>query len=331
MKKLLLILSLNFYLLPTVSQNNYLDFDGVNDYVDVPNSGVLISGANALSMTCKVYPKNVAPTWPDYDGILGFRNDTNCDFYLIQLTASQVEGRFRNANGTAYTLTYNGLVLNQWNHFFLIYNGTTLKLYSGETEVASVSASGSMPVSPTNTFQIGVMKYGTTLFYNKGYIDEVSLWNKALNTGNISSIIANSGEIVNALSETQLKVYYKFNQGIAYGSNTGLTTLIDEKTTQNGTLINFGLIGTSSNWGSQSLNISDFSTKPTLSVYPNPAENFLTISCQNTIENIKILDSTGRLILEQASPKDIVSIAHLNSGSYLLVVNNTEVTRFIKK
>jgi hypothetical protein len=159
----------------------------------------------------------------------------------------------------------------------------------------------------------------------------VSLWNKALNTGNISSIIANSGEIVNALSETQLKVYYKFNQGIAYGSNTGLTTLIDEKTTQNGTLINFGLIGTSSNWGSQSLNISDFSTKPTLSIYPNPAENFLTISCQNTIENIKILDSTGRLILEQASPKDIVSIAHLNSGSYLLVVNNTEVTRFIKK
>lgn len=331
MKRLLLTLAFTFYLLPAVSQNNYLDFDGVNDYVDVPNSGILISGANALSMTCKIFPKNAAPTWPDYDGILGFRNDTNCDFYLIQLTASQIEGRFRNANGTAFTLTYNGLVLNQWNHFFMVYNGTTLKLYSGETEVASVSASGSMPVSPTNTFQIGVMKYGTTFFYNKGYIDEVSLWNKALNAGSISAIVANSGEIVNALSETQLKVYYKFNQGIAYGTNTGLTNLIDEKATQNGTLFNFGLLGTSSNWGSQSLGMSDFTTKPTLSIYPNPVENLLTVSSQNTIENIKILDVMGRLILEQASPEAIISIANLHSGSYLLVLNNTEVIRFIKK
>lgn len=331
MKKILSAVVILFYFNTISSQNNYLDFDGVNDYVDVPNSGALIGGATSLTISCKVFPKNAAPTWPDYDGILGYRNDSNCDFYLIQLTANQVEGRFRNANGTAYTLTYNGLVLNQWNHFFLVYNGSTLKLYSGALEVASVSASGAMPANPSTTFQIGVMKFGTTFFYNKGYIDEVSLWNKALNAENINSIISNSGEIANATSETQLKVYYKFNQGIPYGTNTGLTTLTDEKGTQNGTLVNFGLIGASSNWGSQTLSTTNFESKTPFSLYPNPVENQLSISGSKTIASVKIFDLMGRTIQTIVNPEHSISVAHLNAGIYTLLINDSEALRFIKK
>ncbi|TAG01231.1 MAG: choice-of-anchor D domain-containing protein, partial [Cytophagia bacterium] len=49
-------------------------------------------------------------------------------------------------------------------------------------------------------------------------------------------------------TETGLVSYYKFNQGTAGGTNTGLNTLIDVVGCNNGTLTNFALTGTSSNW-----------------------------------------------------------------------------------
>jgi len=42
--------------------------------------------------------------------------------------------------------------------------------------------------------------------------------------------------------------YYKANQGVAAGNNSSLTTLNDAVANQNGTLYNFGLTGSSSNW-----------------------------------------------------------------------------------
>ena len=50
-------------------------------------------------------------------------------------------------------------------------------------------------------------------------------------------------------SESGLAVYFKFNQGIANNGNAGLTTLNDlAGTAQNGTLTNFALSGSTSNW-----------------------------------------------------------------------------------
>jgi hypothetical protein len=330
MKKTVLTISLLFCSLSFLAQNNYLDFDGVNDFVSVPNSGSLISGATTISMSCKVYPKNANTGWPDFDGFIGYRNDSNCDFYITQVSSTGVEARYRNSSGTVFNLTYNGMVLNQWNHFFLVYNGSTFKLYSGATEVATTSASGSMPASVTNLFQIGVSNYYSTAFYFKGYIDEVSLWNKALTATEISTINTNSGEIANPTSETQLKVYYKFNQGIAYGTNTGLTTLIDEKATQNGTLNNFNLSGTSSNWGSETLNTKQFNTSA-FKVYPNPTTDLITVSGLEPIENLKIVDFMGRTVMENNDSSNNFSVANLNSGVYFLIINQDQTVKFIKK
>ena len=330
MKKTLLTFSLLFYSLTFLAQNNYLDFDGVNDYVSVPNSAAMIAGASTISMSCKVFPKNANTGWPDFDGFIGYRNDSNCDFYITQVSSTSVEARFRNSSGVAFNITYDGMVLNQWNHFFMVYNGTTLKLYSDGIEVGSTSASGSMPANPTNLFQIGVSNYSITAFYFKGYMDEVSLWNEALTAADITAINTNSGEIANPTSETGLKVYYKFNQGIAYGTNTGLTSLIDEKATQNGTLVNFALSGSLSNWGSETLGNKQFSAS-SFKVYPNPAEDVITISGLESIENLKIVDIMGRTITERNDSSNIFSVDKLNPGVYFLIINQNQTVKFIKK
>ena len=330
-KKLLLLILMSSNI--SFSQNNYLDFDGANDNVSIANSENILANATAITMSCKVYPKSTSTGFPNFDGLAGYRNETSFDFYLIQLSSTNVEARFRNSSGTAYTLTYTGLVPNQWNHLFLVYDGTTLKLYSGNTLVNSIAASGSVPATNTATLKIGLIQYQAYNWYHTGYIDEVSIWNKALSASEISTVMTNNGEIANPNTETNLKLYYKFNQGVPYGNNAGLTTLIDEKATSAGTLNNFALTGNSSNWGSQTLNTDNFSTSKNF-IYPNPTSNVLNFNGFSDISNIKIVDISGRIIMNntvEVTQEPKIDVSQLTSGMYLVVINNNHTLKFTKK
>lgn len=325
----LLVMAFNF----GFSQNNYLDFDGTDDNVTIANSGNTVAGATAISLSCKVFPKSTSTGFPNFNGIAGYRNETNFDFYIIQLSSTEIEARFRNSSGTAYTLSYSGLVSNQWNHLFLVFDGTMLKLYSGNTVVTSIAATGSVPASNASVFKIGIIQFQAYNWTHKGYIDEVSLWNKGLSATEIGTILTNNGEIANPSAETNLKLYYKFNQGVPYGNNTGLTTLIDEKATLNGTLNSFTLNGTASNWGSQNLETDSFSTVNSF-IYPNPAFNVLHFSGFSEILNIKIIDLSGRIIINKnldSAQESQIEISQLTSGIYIAVLNETQRFKFIKK
>lgn len=331
-QKLLLILLVIFYN-TSFSQNNYLDYDGVNDNVNVSGSENVLANATAITMSCKVFPKSTTSGFPLFDGFAGYRNETNFDFYIIQLTSTEIEARFRNSSGTAYSISYTGLVLNQWNHFFLVFDGTTLKLYSGTTLVGTTPASGTAPASNTTTLKIGLVQYQTFNWYHNGYIDEVSLWNKGLSASEISTIIANNGDIANPAGETNLKLYYKFNQGIPYGNNPGLTTLLDEKATANGTLANFALAGSSSNWGSATLAANSFDENKSV-VYPNPTSGILNFSGISEIQNVKIIDLYGRVILDknlETTQEATIDVNQLQSGTYIAVINNDLKVKFLKK
>ena len=76
----------------------------------------------------------------------------------------------------------------------------------------------------------------------------MGIWNKALTPAEVLTAM-NTGWVGN---EAGLVAYYKFNQGVANGTNAGVTTLNDLATTvggaNNGTLTNFALTGTTSNW-----------------------------------------------------------------------------------
>lgn len=329
-----LLVSLLFYgAVSANAQNNYLMFDGVNDHVVIPNSGNILANSAAISMSCKVYPKNPNPAWPAFNGILGYRNDSNFDFYIIQLSSNSVEARFRNASGTPFTITYSGLTLNAWNHFYMVYNGSTLKLYKDGLEVASVAASGSAPATNSSTFKIGLVTYEITNFYHTGYIDEVSLWNKALSAAEITAIQTNNGDIANPASETNLKLYYKFNQGVANGNNTGITSLTDEKGLQNGTFTNFALNGNNSNFGSdENLSVGNFQ-ETSVRIFPNPTDDVLTISASSNLSRLQIIDGLGRVVGEQTMIENStqINVSQLNPGMYFVVMENTQPIRFVKK
>ncbi len=225
------------------AQQNALDFDNVNDYVSVSGASALIAGSTSISMTLWVYPDNDTIVFPDYDGFCGFRNNTNADFYLIRHGNHAVEARFRESGGMASDVVMTGLQLYQWHHFAMVYDGNFLRLYHNGIDAGNVLASGTIS-STAETFYIGDLLYQTFHFYHKGKMDEVSLWNVALTPDEVWEIYSCAIDPASA----GLLLYYKFDQGVANGNNTGITTLLPTTGSLNGTLHNFALTGTSSNF-----------------------------------------------------------------------------------
>ena len=78
------------------------------------------------------------------DGFAGFRNNSNADFYLLQLSSTNVEARFRNSVGTNFDIVFTGLNVNQWNHFVSTYNGSPITLYHNGVSVGSTPANGTI-------------------------------------------------------------------------------------------------------------------------------------------------------------------------------------------
>ncbi|TNE54910.1 MAG: T9SS type B sorting domain-containing protein [Bacteroidetes bacterium] len=81
-------------------------------------------------------------------------------------------------------------------------------------------------------------------FY-RGYMNDLRIWTVARSEAQIKNYM--NRDLTGA--EGGLIAYYKFDQGVAGGNNTGLTQLIDLSGAGNhGTLVGFNLSGNESNW-----------------------------------------------------------------------------------
>lgn len=328
-KKLLLLMFIGVFA-AAQAQNNYLDFDGIDDYVSVQNGASLLANASAISMSCKVFPRRVSAGFPDFNGFAGFRNESNFDFYLIQLSSTDVEARFRNSDGNEFTITYTGLTLNQWTQFFLVYNGATLKLYANEAEVGSIPAFGSAPgvASPPSDFQVGRITFQAFNWNHDGKIDEVSLWNRELTASDVAAIVS-AGEIVNPSAETNLQLYYKFDQGIPYGENFAETSLTDSNG-NDGALMNFALTGNSSNWGSDQLAVAQYH-QDGVTLYPNPATSIISISGVPGTTSYNIVDLSGRIVAEgTVSANASIDVSNLTKGLYFALIGTNRLKFIVK-
>ena len=222
---------------------NALDFDGIDDQVMVNGASSYLNTGTGISLGLWVYPRNTAPAFPNFDGFAGFRNDIDADFYLVQIGATTVEARFRNSNGSNFDITFAGLVINTWQHLVFTYDGSNIKLYHNGVEVGSQAASGNI-VNSTQTLYIGNTIYSFNDFLLDGKVDEVVLFNKALSVSEITCL--QHGDV--DTTDGSLALYYNCNQGIAGGINTNVNTLNNFNGQTQGTLLNFALDGTSSNW-----------------------------------------------------------------------------------
>ena len=149
-------------------------------------------------------------------------------------------------NGLAFYTTISSY-MNTWVHFAITRSGSTVTLYMNGVSKGTGTSSSSAG-DGSSTLYIGSEAFNATFFGGK--LEEMRFWNIARSQAEIQAKMNTSL----AGNETGLVAYYKFDQGTAGGTNTGITTLTDNTGHgHTGTLTNFTLTGSTSNWVSSSV------------------------------------------------------------------------------
>ena len=219
-----------------LNAQNALHFDGTDDYVQTGFSG--ISGNSAR--TVEAWINTTANADPSTSGSQKTIVDWGTFINGQRFTVNQLWGNALRievgGNGINGTSAIND---GAWHHIAVVFNPSATAQCSLYVD-GILENSGNLTVA-VNTgtsiaVRIGQRIDGVNMF--NGKIDEVRIWNTARTSAEISSNMNSSfcGTLPG------LVAYYKFNQGIASGSNTGITTLFDNNVSfNNGTLNRFNI------------------------------------------------------------------------------------------
>ncbi|MEO6868262.1 MAG: LamG-like jellyroll fold domain-containing protein [Ginsengibacter sp.] len=206
-----------------------LNFDGVNDYVDI--SGVPLSGS--YTKEAWIYLPVVDATDPNAHNIISGAA-TSLYVYQGKLGAGH---NFNNVQDPTI------LTAKTWYHVAVTFDAPTgtMVLYKNGFPVNV----GTAPTYTESALYLGAIYTGVVGYFFNGTMDQVRIWN----TARTSTQIFNDFSCYVSPTQPNLVALYPFTQGIANGNNAGVTILGDSTANSyNGTLMNFALTGTTSNW-----------------------------------------------------------------------------------
>lgn len=208
-----------------------LDFDGVNDYVDV---GTLdITGYTQMSVS---FYMNVDTTTQDFR-LISIRYSGADDIRIFH-SASIGAGvlNFSLDDGDVDNIGVN-FETNQWYHVVMTHDGATLKAYFNGVEQASTASTFDY-ANADGLFYVGRYTGGTVTYYD-GEASNVKIFNTALTAAQVADLYNNPEKIVpTGVSNTALKLWLPMMEGAgttAYdGSGNGNHGTISGATYVNG-------------------------------------------------------------------------------------------------
>ncbi len=226
---------------------NCLNFDGSSDQVDasVPSLFDDLS-TNDFTIEAWVYPTSAV-----FSRIIFIQSSTS-SFASVSTGGTNTIYFYVVAGGSTYSLATDAAIpQNTWTHVAARWTASTLtpEVYFDGVLQAGIAGGGSS--TGTNGMSIGAKPGGSQYF--SGQVDEIRIWKTARTACEIS---INYQSTLNP-ADTNLVCYYDFNQGVAGGTNSTVTTLPDLCGLFYGTLSTFTLSGTTSNWVASAANINN--------------------------------------------------------------------------
>lgn len=174
-----------------IANNFSMTFDGSNDYIDV-GTGLKSTFDGATAFTISAWFKYDTAN-PNYSTIIQQEYTVAGDNYLATVRLSNTSTpQISNRNVTLTDTT--ALNSGQWYHIVSVFDGSsqTLTMYIDGTQVAqNTSAGSSMPTSASGSKCIIGANANNDRFLD-GSIDEVAIFDTALNAGQIKNDIYNA-------------------------------------------------------------------------------------------------------------------------------------------
>ena len=154
-----------------------VEFDGVDDYVEVPHNSSL-DGFTSMSIAAWVYP-----TTSGFGTLVSKYTEQGYIFYVG--TATVKARLFLDASTPSNVDSNSFLTQNAWNHIVVSWNGSNASFYLNG--IADGSPSITSPgISDTGTLRIGINWFGFEAF--TGLIDDVRIYNRALTSQEIANL-----------------------------------------------------------------------------------------------------------------------------------------------
>jgi hypothetical protein len=207
-----------------------------NNYITVPHSASLNLGAEFT-----------IESWVNYTGVNSTIIDKGDYDYLLQVNCnnpgfSPNKLNFYNRN-TGWVHSTGTVPEGTWTHVAVTLKNGTMTFYINGVPSGTAAVNFAQDNGPVNIGRQSPSSCACNIF--NGNMDELRVWNRALSACEINS--NKSCELSG--TQTGLAAYYKFNQGNINNNNSAVNTLTDASGNNNtGTLTNFALTGTSSNW-----------------------------------------------------------------------------------
>jgi fibronectin type 3 domain-containing protein len=158
-----------------------LSFDGVNDWVTIPDANAL-DLTTAMTLEAWVRPSALVADWTS---VVFKEQSGNYAYALYANTGTSRPSANAVTGGTDHDIRGTAaLPLNAWTHLAATYDGANLRLYVGGVLVGTQVATGSIVTST------GVLHLGGNLVWGEwfqGLIDEVRIYNRALTQAEVQS------------------------------------------------------------------------------------------------------------------------------------------------
>lgn len=181
------------------SISNAYKFDGINDYIEVPNSPSL-NPTNAI--TVSAWYKTTPFVGSGNDGLVNKAFSSHVDPYYQYHLGVCGNNYWNGRSGFGFSISLNDTYkavgsgsdfyeLYKWYHVVGTYDGSSIKLYVNGSLINSIAASGSMKDYGSNLFigrQRNKSEYYNTTYYVPGSIDDVRIYNRALSATEISNL-----------------------------------------------------------------------------------------------------------------------------------------------
>jgi len=163
------------------------NFDGVDDYIQVPHN-TLLDGTDALTYAAWIKPN----AWTGIDQVIAksvHGGGTGRSQMGIFSEGGVLKGRVETAAGR-YEVSTALPAIGAWTHVALVFNGVSLTLYiNGVSAVTQLFASTSL-VNTTDALLIS-KRYPDATYFFDGMIDEMLVFRQAISAADVAQIVTN--------------------------------------------------------------------------------------------------------------------------------------------
>lgn len=293
------------------TNTNAILLDGTSNYIEILDNPVL----NPTSaITVEAWIK--ANSW----GVNLFDNTivgkdswaTSSSGYVLRVGANgSVSFNFAVSGGLwVEAVSPSVMLTNVWNHIAGTFDGTKINVYINGVLAASQNYSGAI-VSSTENINIGTCPFSPRFF--DGSIDQVEIWNVALDTAKIHKYMKCS-PIGN---EVGLVGFWNLEEG------TGTFTADITSNGNHGALFNGASWSTNTQAICYGVGLEEYNNT-ILQIFPNPSAGKISIESKSSFNAIEIYNFIGEKVYTELNFKKetlkVVDLCKLEKGIYFVKI-----------